>query len=256
MKLLIISSMKGRLDWSACTRDGIERNDQTMTALPFEPAAAELPQECTAQEVIRALEFDILFGRLKPRERLVEDVLMARFGAKRHIVRRSLDELERMGIVVRMPNRGAAVRDFTAQEVEEVYELRELLQRQAVERMPLPVSQDHIAALREIQERHDTAVRAADLRTVDQVNDAFHRQFFAACGNSHLADAIAHYAHLTRAMRVYPMLDPDMLAKLRDEHWAMIHALEREDREALKLLVVQHLQPSKAAYLKVRRELG
>ena len=34
-----------------------------------------------------ALEFDILFGRLKPRERLIEDVLMQRFGAKRHAVR-------------------------------------------------------------------------------------------------------------------------------------------------------------------------
>ena len=85
-----------------------------------------------------ALEFDILFGRLKPRERLVEDVLMQRFDAKRHAVRQALAELEHIGIVTREPNRGAAVRDFTAQEVEEICELREILQRRAAQRMPLP----------------------------------------------------------------------------------------------------------------------
>lgn len=211
--------------------------------------------EGTVGEVVRALEFDILFGRLKPRERLVEDHLMARFKAKRHAVRRALDELERMGVVVRAPNRGAAVRDFTAQEVEEIYELRELLQRQAAQRIPLPGDGALVAGLSEIQRRHDAAVAANDLRLVDQVNDAFHKLFFSACGNRHLAEAIAHYYQLTRAMRVYPIADPASLAKLRDEHWAMIRALEAGEREALTRLVVQHLQPSKAAYLAVRRAI-
>ncbi len=211
--------------------------------------------EGAAGDVVRALEFDILFGRLKPRERLVEDALMARFKAKRHAVRRALDELERMGVVVRAPNRGATVRDFTAQEVEEIYELRELLQQRAARRMPLPWDGEQVAALCEIQRQHDAAVAANDLRLVDQVNDAFHKLFFSACGNGHLAEAIAHYYQLTRAMRVYPIADPASLEKLRDEHWGMIRALETGDRDALVRLVAQHIQPSKAAYLAVRRAI-
>jgi DNA-binding GntR family transcriptional regulator len=210
-------------------------------------------REPTVGTVVRALEFDILFGRLRPRERLVEDALMARFDVKRHVIRRALDELERIGVVVRARNRGATVRDFTAQEVENVYELRELLQRHAAERMPLPGDAGHVAALKEIQSRHDAAVAAGDLRTVDQVNDVFHGAFFSVCGNRQLAEAIAHYMQLTRAMRVYPMANPVSLAKLRDEHWAMIKALEEGDRAALVALVVQHLQPSKLAYLAMRR---
>ena len=209
--------------------------------------------ERTLGEVVRALEFDILLGRLRPRERLVEDALMARFGAKRHVIRRALDELERIGVVVRARNRGAAVRDFSAREVEEVYEIRELLQRHAAERMPLPGDPDLVAQLKVIQARHDAAVAAGDLRTVDHVNDIFHRVFFSVCGNRQLADAIAHYMQLTRAMRIYPMADPVSLAKLRDQHWQMIRALETGHRAALVRLVVQHLQPSKAAYLSMRR---
>lgn len=209
----------------------------------------------SVEDLVRALEFEILFGRLKPRERLVEDQLIARFGAKRHIVRRALDELTRIGIAVRSPNRGATVRDFSAQEVEEIYELRELLQERAVERMPLPADGQHIAALEAIQCRHDAAIAGNDLRTVDQVNDEFHRLFFSTCGNAHLIQAIAHYAHLSRAMRVYPMSDPATLAKLRDEHWAMIAALGSGDRARLLTLVAGHIQPSKAAYLAVRKAM-
>jgi DNA-binding GntR family transcriptional regulator len=218
-------------------------------------SATEKRGDVRVPEVVSALEFDILFGRLKPRERLIEDALMARFGAKRHVVRKALDELVRLGVVVRAPSRGAAVRDFTAQEVEEVYELRELLQAHAVQRMPLPVSRGHIERLSRIQKQHDVAVAASDLRLVDHVNDEFHRVFFSVCGSELLCGAISQYMQLTRAMRVYPIADPQTLAKLRDEHWAMIRALEAADRAELLRLGSQHLQPSKAAYLAVRRSI-
>jgi DNA-binding GntR family transcriptional regulator len=230
-------------------------SDVVATAAQIPAKTAGKGSDRGVPEVVSALEFDILFGRLKPRERLIEDALMLRFGAKRHVVRRALDELVKLGVVVRAPSRGATVRDFTAQEVEEVYELRELLQGRAVQRMPFPVSRDHIEQLKQIQNQHDVAVEAADLRAVDQVNDEFHRVFFSVCGSKLLCDAISQYMQLTRAMRVYPIADPNALKKLRDQHWAMIRALEAGDRAGLLLLCSQHLQPSKAAYLAVRRSI-
>ena len=65
---------------------------------------------------------------------------MQRFSAKRHVVRQALADLENIGIIVRSPNRGATVRDFTAQEVEEICELREILQHRAAQRIPLPAA--------------------------------------------------------------------------------------------------------------------
>lgn len=209
--------------------------------------------EQSAEEVLRSLEFDILFGGLRPRERLVEDALMERFGAKRHVVRQALTELERMGIVVRVPNRGATVRDFTAEEVEEIAEIREILQRQAANRMALPADPALLAELEAAQRCHDDAVALGDPRAIDDANEVFHRILFAACGNRHLSDAIAHYAYLSRAMRLYPMVDPGLLETLRAEHWAMIGALRSGDREALARLVVDHIQHSKRIYLQVRR---
>lgn len=50
----------------------------------------------------------IIFGGLRPRERLVEDDLIEHRGATRHIVRSAMVVLEQMGLVTRRPNRGYA----------------------------------------------------------------------------------------------------------------------------------------------------
>jgi DNA-binding GntR family transcriptional regulator len=211
--------------------------------------------ETSVREAVRHLEFDILFGRLKPRERLIEDALMQRLGAKRHVIRQALTELERVGIVTRTANRGAAVRDFSTEEVEEITELREVLHRRAVQRMKLPPREALLARLEAIQQEHDKAIAERDPRRIDAANEVFHATFFDACGSRHLAQAIAHYAYLSRAMRLYPLVDPVLLETLRAEHWSIIAALKNGDRRALARLVVDHIQHSKRIYLTVRQSL-
>jgi DNA-binding GntR family transcriptional regulator len=219
------------------------------------PDAKIWQREPTAVEMVRVLERDILFGKLRPRERLIEDTLMQRFAAKRYVVRQALLDLERIGIVVRSPNRGAAVRDFTVEEVEEIAEVRETLHRRAVQRMRLPAGAALIKALQAAQRQHDTAVAARDPSAIDIANETFHALLFGACGNKLLANAIAHYAYLSRAMRLYPLVDPALLETLRKEHWAMIDALKKGNRRTLTALVAGHIQHSKRIYLQVRRSL-
>src|SRR5690349_17862471 len=84
--------------------------------------------EAAVQTLVSHLEEDIVLGYLHPRERLVEDALIERFGAKRHAVREALARLERLGLVERQPNRGAMVRALTPRGVEEIYAVREILE--------------------------------------------------------------------------------------------------------------------------------
>ena len=57
-------------------------------------------------------------------------------------------------------------------------------------------------------------------------------------------------------MRLYPMVDPELLETLRGEHWAMIEALRSANRVALARLAVDHIQHSKRIYLEVRQSMG
>src|SRR4029077_14496599 len=82
------------------------------------------------------LEEEIVLGRRHPRERLIEQDLCEQFGTHRGDVRLALFELEKKGLIERIRNRGAIVRDLTPKEVPEIYAVREDLEAMAARILP------------------------------------------------------------------------------------------------------------------------
>jgi DNA-binding GntR family transcriptional regulator len=188
---------------------------------------------------------DIIFGRLAPGARLVEDAIIARFGVTRHFVRQAFAELERTGIVVREKNKGVAVRSLTPREVSQIYEVRELLQRHAALRIRLPAPPSVIAQLEELHEQYGRHLRARNFRGVHEANDAFHLAMFAACGNKYLVESIKHYMWLTLPVRSKRTADYEHACASERDH----QLLKGTDSWALAQLCVDHLQSAKIEYL-------
>ncbi|TGV55604.1 GntR family transcriptional regulator [bacterium M00.F.Ca.ET.141.01.1.1] len=200
-------------------------------------------------DIVHALEEDIIFGRLAPGTRLVEDVLLARFPVSRHTIRQALYQLERLGVATRERNKGAMVRRLAPEEVRQIYEVREMLQRQAALMIRLPASDALIAELTEIHHVYSGHVDAGYLRGIHEANDRFHLTMFSACGNAYLVSSIEHYMRLSLPVRANSLADRDKLDISRQHHLMMIEALKRSDNRVLAQLCVDHLQPSKAFYL-------
>ncbi|ESY79143.1 GntR family transcriptional regulator [Mesorhizobium sp. LNHC220B00] len=201
-------------------------------------------------DIVHALEEDIIFGRLAPGTRLVEDVLLARFPVSRHTIRQALYQLERLGVATRERNKGATVRRLAPEEVRQIYEVREMLQRQAALMIRLPASGALIAELAEIHRVYSAHVDAGYLRGIHEANDRFHLTMFSACGNAYLVSSIEHYMRLSLPVRANSLADRDKLEISRQHHLMMIEALKRSDNWVLAQLCVDHLQPSKAFYLR------
>lgn len=203
--------------------------------------------------VVATLEEDIVLGRLHPRERLIEDDLMRRFGVKRHVIRQGLAELEQMGIVERVPNRGALVRTYEPSEIQQLYVVRDLLETHAARLIPMPLHGADLDELRQVQLKHDKAVEAGELGQVFHSNVEFHDLLFSKAGNRYLSEAIKQFALRTHGIRFYCLTYPGYLHQARQEHWQMIHAIEVCDRQSLVKLCSQHLLASRACYEKVAR---
>jgi DNA-binding GntR family transcriptional regulator len=201
------------------------------------------------REIVKVLEEQIVLGWLMPRERLVEEKLTAQFSCKKHVVREAIFELERAGLVEHVPNKGATVRFLSPEEVRQIYSVREALEMLAAEQIPLPAPDEFIAELIEIQTIHAKAVEARDYPAVFRANMAFHQCLFAACGNPYLAEMICNSAHKVHGARFYTSASEPHLIRARDEHWAMIRALESGDRESLVNLCRTHLGPGRDAYM-------
>lgn len=223
-----------------------------MSVVALKPANAE-----RMRQVADAIEEEIVLGWLLPRERLIEEELAARFAVKRHLVREALAELERVGLIERIPNKGAAVKLLEPDEVRQIYSVREALETLAAEQIVLPAPATVLAELRLIQERHATAVAAGDARAAFRANMVFHETLFAACGNRHLVELIQMMAQKVHGARSFTAASPEHLALARDEHGAMVAALAAGDRAQLVRLCRDHLAPSRDAYIAaVERRLG
>ncbi|WP_055563334.1 GntR family transcriptional regulator [Streptomyces atriruber] len=156
------------------------------------------PIPSRTQFVLEAIRHRILSGDLRPGQPLIETELAAGFGVSKTPVREALKTLAGTGLVAMSQYKGAAVRTVDAAMAREVYDVRLLLEPEALRRTvhrgaPLD-------AAREALERADAAEDAAERSLA---NREFHRTLYSACGNpllGRLLDEVRDQAALVSAV--------------------------------------------------------
>ena len=188
----------------------------------------ETEQPTLAQTVARDLEEDILAGRLRPRERLIETDLADRFSVSRAPVREALRMLEREGLVSRSP-RGLQVSEPSLDEVREAFEvladLEELYTRRAVPRL---TPQD-LKGMKSLLVEMSAAAANDDVRRYSAANDQFHGVLRDACPNRTLIRLIASVAKKTSRFRRMAMSMPGRLSHSLPEHKKILEAVVAGD---------------------------
>lgn len=201
--------------------------------------------------IYTALRYDIAFARLLPRERLVESELCRRFDATHHQVRTALELLERDGLIVKRANRGVTVRDYSLKEVEDLYQLREIIQRETAKLIPFPIDRAFLDELETVNNEYEQASADGRLDLAAAANDKFHRLVFGLCGNAQLTDLVEAYWIQSSAIHCRAISNPSMAEKSRQEHRQIVEALRSGDREELVRLSVDHIKPALEAYRQI-----
>jgi DNA-binding GntR family transcriptional regulator len=231
-------------------RKPVPRNATATASAARKPASKRTRQPAIADKIATSLEEDIVLGRRHPRERLVEQDLCDRFNTHRGDVRLALFELEKKGIVQRIRNRGAIVRDLTPKEVTKIYAVREELEAMAARILPFPVAAVDLARLEALQKKHSAAVDAGDMLGVFYANLHFHQALFGLCDNACLIEAIELLAQKVYGIRSYANASPQVLERARRDHLDMIKALRASRRDELIALTRRHLKPQPEAYIR------
>ncbi|GGX79254.1 GntR family transcriptional regulator [Streptomyces minutiscleroticus] len=162
-----------------------------MTSVP-------LPIPSRTQYVLEGIKHRILTGQLTSGQALVETELAAQYGVSKTPVREALKTLAGTGLVVMSQYKGATVRMVDADMARAVYDVRLLLEPEALRRSVRRAASLEAArtALRDADDAADTARRSL-------ANRAFHRALYAPCGNPLLArmlDEVRDQAALVSAV--------------------------------------------------------
>ena len=126
----------------------------------------------------------ILSGVLGPGEKIIEEQLCAAFGISRAPLREALRLLAQQGLVEHLPRRGSRVADWSPADILQLFELRNVLERHAIETaLPLPDPAQDLEPVRAALARMDTSPGALDR---DDAHRAFHAAVVSLANNRQL----------------------------------------------------------------------
>lgn len=198
--------------------------------------------------VEKAIEEAILSGIFKPRERLIENDLISKYGVSRTVIREALKGLEAKGLVTSNPYRGVSVSDLTAEEVEEIYALRVELETIGARMVLKNITESEIREIKKIFKETEKHFKKKTHHMIE-ADSLFHRAIFAASKNRYLAELIDYLRTKAHIVRFNAWSIPNRIEQSNNEHKKIIKAIEGKDLRQLKKLIVQHLIISKESYL-------
>lgn len=198
----------------------------------------------TADVVAAALRRALQQGRWPPGAPLRQEELASEFGVSRIPVREALNKLQAEGLVSVEPNRGAFVARLEPAEVDEIFDLRVLLECDALRHAIPHHTPRTLRQLQALQAELDAEDDPNQWLTTDA---AFHEVLYGPSGRAKTRELIAALrASVTRLYRSH--LSPDTRRKgWRDEHYALLKAVAARRTEAAVAALVRHLRATQAA---------
>jgi len=198
------------------------------------------------QSVYEALVELVVGGRLGPGEHLVETELARQLGVSRQPVREALHRLEAEGWVDLRPNQGAFVHVPTDQEVDELLDVRELLEVETARLAARSASAKAVARLRTIWQKGEAAAGSGDAERIVTVNNEFHAELARLAGNAVLAELSSIVNRRVRwyYRQVAPLRGHESWA----EHKELIDAVEAGDQARATEIARGHTERTRSAY--------
>ncbi len=186
--------------------------------------------------VLDAIKHAILAGELKPGQSLVEAELAQALGVSKTPVREALKTLAGAGLVTMSPYRGAAVRAIDAEAARAIYDLRLLLEPEAVRRTVR--AGGGLEAASQALERADGASSGAERSLA---NRDFHRALYLDCGNPLLARTLDDLRDQTALVSAAAWQQEPSWRQEAGEHRAILAAATAGDAEQAARLVAAHI---------------
>lgn len=192
----------------------------------------------TPELVAEVVREAILRGLLKGGDQLRQDEVAAQLGVSRIPVREGLRQLEAEGLVKFLPRRGVLVSSLSADEVQEIYEMRIPLECTAL-RLALRHVTD--ADVRRAEEILDAIDRETDIGRWGRLNDEFHAGLYVLANRPRLLALIKNLrANVGRYLRIYISLLHHK-PRSQEEHRLILDAVRRHDASAALAALERHL---------------
>ncbi|MGQ7793412.1 GntR family transcriptional regulator [Faunimonas sp. B44] len=225
------------------------------TLEPIQKAAAPL-----RRQVVDALRFSIVSGRLAPGARLVERELIDRMAVSRTVIREALRQLESEGLIDVVPNKGAVVRKLTLDEAKDLYSIRAVLEGLAAR---LFVENADEGARRQLEDALEATIQAydqGDPNSILETKNRFYEVLFRGARSETLRGMIdSLHARIWRWRALglaHPQRSPERSKESLSNLRAIVSAIARGDADGAESISRSEVMKAAAEAMRILAESG
>jgi DNA-binding GntR family transcriptional regulator len=217
----------------------------TFAAAPavVRPVDRPVPLRQSVYEILVEL---VVSGALRPGQHLVESELARQLGVSRQPVREALHRLEAEGWIDLRPSQGAYVHVPTDKEVDQLIDVRELLEGATARLAARAATPEAVASLRAMWQEGMAAVESGDVAAAVAANNAFHAAVAAVAGNTVLEELSEIVGRRVRWH--YRQVAPARGHQSWSEHAELVAAIEAGDEDRAAAVARVHTDRTRTAY--------
>lgn len=210
----------------------------------------EAPRPAKAAEsAYHRLRDEIMAGVLAADERLTETTLAERLGMSRTPVREAVKRLIIEGFLTRAAGEGLRVTALQADEVDQIFQIRLMLESYAARRAATHATPEEVAELRrlaEVMTAHTPPHAEIDFSTISEANAAFHRLVMQSANSPRLGAMLSLAVNLGLVLRTYRMYSEADIIRQNRHHHDIVEAIAAREPSWAEAAMAAHVQAAAA----------
>ena len=196
-------------------------------------------------KVFDKIREDILKGRYKKGDELVECTIGKELGVSRTPVREAIRQLELEGLVQLIPNKGAFVTGISSKDVMDMYQIRAKLEGLCAAMAAENITKEQLEEMEEAVYLSDFHADKGNYEQVCQQDGRFHQLLYQASGSGILAHTLSDFHEYLQRVRMASVKFRMRARPSNSEHKTILEAIRTKDTK----------RAEEAAYLHIRNTM-
>jgi len=196
-------------------------------------------------QIYKIIKDKIIWHEIKMGERIIDKKLAEELGVSRSMIRQALTILAKEELLIMIPRNGFYVKEITRKEIEEIYNIRKILEANATELAVPKITSGDIAALEEVFRNAKGDLEKDEVKSFIETDIELHKLMVDNCGNEYLKKTINEYNDKYAFYRVVDLSRVERAKESYFEHYEIFKAVKEKKAKFSAELMTKHIENAK-----------
>ncbi len=197
------------------------------------------------EQVYRVIKNKIIWHEIKMGERIIDKKIAEELGVSRSMVRQVLTILVTEELLTMVPRNGFYVKEITKKEIEEMYNVRKILESYATELAVPKINSKDIAEVEEVFKKAKGDLDKDEVKSFIEADIKLHKFLIDNCGNRYLKKTINEYNDKYAFYRIADLSRIERAKESYFEHYEIFKAVKEKNIKLCTKLMGKHIENAK-----------